>query len=61
MDSTTYSKIIKASEVFRSESMARNYAGTAAKPMWVVLGEGRYVVCTPANASRLERAGFEII
>lgn len=61
MDATTYNKIIKASVVLSSEAAARRYTNDTVKPMWIVLGEGKYIVCTPANASRLEKAGFEII
>jgi hypothetical protein len=48
--------------VFRNLALARNYLDRCLKIHCIVLGElvGEYWVVTPADASRLERAGFEI-
>jgi len=51
---------------FRNLDRARSFASRAVKALWVVLGdhdgdEGvAWVVC-PADAARLERAGYEIV
>lgn len=51
---------------FRSLERARSFASRALKAMWVVLGDHdgetgvAWVVC-PADAARLERAGYEIL
>lgn len=52
--------------VFRNPELANNYANRCIKPHWVVLGDndgenGEYWVVTPADAQRLERAGYEMI
>jgi len=51
---------------FGSLERARSYAARCEKPMWVVLGDIEdtgaavvWVVC-PADAAKLERAGYEI-
>jgi hypothetical protein len=48
--------------VFLSELAARRFASECVKPHRVVMGEhpAYWVVC-PADASRLERAGYEIV
>jgi hypothetical protein len=52
--------------VFRSFKNAASYASHCIKTHWIVLGyndgesDGEYWVVTPADASRLNRAGFEI-
>ncbi len=47
--------------VFRNLTLARNYIARCVKLHCIVLGEliGEYWVVTPADASRLERAGFD--
>jgi hypothetical protein len=52
---------------FRDLSLARHYAASCTKSHWVVLGDidddgenGRYWVVLPADAARLERAGYQI-
>jgi hypothetical protein len=52
--------------VFRNPELASSYADHCVKPHWVVLGDndgesGEYWVVTPADAQRLERAGYEMI
>jgi hypothetical protein len=52
--------------VFRNPELANSYANRCVKPHWVVLGDndgetGEYWVVTPADAQRLERAGYEMI
>ena len=52
--------------VFRNPELANNYANRCIQPHWVVLGDnvgetGEYWVVTPADAQRLERAGYEMI
>ncbi|MDO9053398.1 MAG: hypothetical protein Q7U37_05650 [Gallionella sp.] len=52
--------------VFRNPELANNYANRCIKPHWVVLGDndgenGEYWVVTPADAQRLEHAGYEMI
>ena len=50
---------------FRSLERARSYAARCVKPMWVVLGDcdgdeaTAWGVC-PADAAKLERAGYEL-
>ena len=50
---------------FSSLERAQSYAAQCAKPMWVVLGDRdgdeatAWVVC-PADAAKLERAGYEL-
>jgi len=52
---------------FGSLERAKSYAARCTKPMWVVLGDVdedtgtavAWVVC-PADAAKLERAGYEI-
>ena len=48
--------------VFHNFKLARNYIDHCIKLHCIVLGElvGEYWVVTPADASRLERAGYEI-
>lgn len=47
--------------VFSNLTLARNYIARCVKLHCIVLGElvGEYWVVTPADASRLERAGFD--
>lgn len=54
--------------VFHNLELANSYADRCVKPHWVVLGghdeageNGEYWVVTPADAQRLERAGYEMI
>lgn len=48
-------------DVFRSESNARSWADRCGKT-WVVQGDaGEFWTTSPANAARLERAGYEIV
>lgn len=52
--------------VFRNPDLASLYADRCVKPHWIVLGDndgeqGEYWVVTPADAQRLERAGYEMI
>lgn len=52
--------------VFRNLDLANLHAGHCVKPHWVVMGDndgetGKYWVVTPADAQRLERAGYEMI
>jgi hypothetical protein len=46
---------------FSTPEAARHFADRCTRPMWVVLGDAAraWVVC-PADAARLERAGYEI-
>lgn len=53
---------------FRNLDNAHSYVGHCVKPHWIVLGDhdedgenGQYWVVTPADAQRLERAGYEIL
>jgi hypothetical protein len=53
---------------FRSLELARSYAERCTKPHWVVQGDidgdgenGRYWVVLPADAARLEAAGYELV
>ena len=46
-------------EVIRDEAAAFRIADHAAKPLRVMLGDGAYWVVCPADAERLDRAGFE--
>jgi len=51
---------------FGNLDRARSFASRAVKALWVVLGDNdgetgiAWVVC-PADAARLERAGYEIL
>ena len=52
---------------FRDLDLARSYAARCTKPHWVVQGDidddgehGRYWVVLPADAARLEAAGYEL-
>lgn len=52
--------------VFSNRELATSYAAHCVKPHWIVLGDhdgdnGEYWVVTPADAQRLERAGYEMI
>lgn len=52
--------------VFRDLELAHLHAEHCVKPHWVVLGDndgesGEYWVVTPADAQRLERAGYEMV
>jgi hypothetical protein len=52
--------------VFRNLELANFHADHCVKPHWIVLGDndgesGEYWVVTPADAQRLERAGYEMI
>jgi hypothetical protein len=68
MNPATYAKTLKAAckprhtpYVFSSLERARSFASHAVKPMWVVLADyPTAVVVCPADAARLERAGYEI-
>ena len=49
---------------FRSRANAFSFAGRCVQAHWVMLGahdgeEGEYLVATPADCARLERAGYE--
>ena len=53
---------------FRDLKLARAYAARCTKPHWVVQGDiddageqGRYWVVLPADAARLEAAGYELV
>lgn len=51
---------------FRNLSLAQSYADRCVKPHWIVLGDndgenGEYWVVTPADAQRLEHAGYEML
>lgn len=51
---------------FRNLDLANLYADRCVKPHWIVLGDndgdaGEYWVVTPADAQRLERAGYEMV
>lgn len=48
-----------APESFVSRDLAFNLAATATKPQRVMLGEGRYLVVCPADAVKMEAAGYE--
>lgn len=50
---------------FTSETSARSFAGHCIKPHWVVLGDNdgtaaRYWVVVPADAAKLEAAGYAL-
>ena len=50
---------------FSNLELANFYADRCVKPHWIVLGDhdgdvGEYWVVTPADAQRLERAGYEM-
>lgn len=53
--------------IFHDYELAALYASHCVKTHWIVLGdhdgeeEGEYWVVTPADAQRLERAGYEMI
>ena len=52
--------------VFHSLELANLHVDHCIKPHWVVLGDhdgeiGEYWVVTPADAQRLERAGYEML
>lgn len=52
--------------VFRNFELANLHAENCVKPHWIVLGDhdgecGEYWVATPADAQRLERAGYEMV
>jgi len=52
--------VLKRACRFKSRELAFSFAYRAAKPMRVMLGDDeRYWVVTPADASRLERWGYE--
>lgn len=51
---------------FRSLELANIYADRCVKTHWIVMGDndgesGEYWVTTPADAQRLERAGYEMV
>jgi len=51
--------------VFRNPALAKSFADRCVKLHCIVLGDhdgetGQYWVVTPADAQRLERAGYEI-
>lgn len=44
---------------FSSKTLAESFVGNAVKPLWIVMGDdSKYWVVTPADAARLERAGY---
>jgi hypothetical protein len=50
---------------FRSRALAQSFRACAVCPLWLVLGdhagdEGEYWLVTPADAARLERAGYAL-
>jgi hypothetical protein len=52
--------------VFQDIGLAESYVTRCVKPHWIVLGDndgeiGEFWVVTPADAQRLERAGYEMI
>lgn len=48
--------------VYRSESLARSCAQDCKTPHWVIDdNHGRFVVATPADASRLMADGYSLI
>jgi hypothetical protein len=56
MNKITKSPIYK----FVSLANANSFVQHCVKPMWVMLGDDmRFWVVTPADAARLERAGYE--
>ena len=66
MTSTTLKTLIK-STMFRFSTLANasSFANRATYPLRIVLGDydgerGEFWVVTPADASRLERAGYEM-
>jgi hypothetical protein len=59
-DATTYQQIKKRASRFNDRTLALSRAATTIKPSRVMLGDdGKYWVVTPADASRLERMGYE--
>lgn len=46
-------------QVFTSVKFAFSFADGCSKPHRVMLGAGKYLVVTPSDAAKLERAGFE--
>lgn len=57
----TYETIRREAYRFSSISLAKSFAYSQPK-LLVVMGEcPEYLVVTPANASRLDRLGFEIV
>jgi len=61
-----FQKIIKRAAEFRELSNAVSWAAMLDKPHRIVMGGcseigGVYWVVTPANATRLERMGYEIM
>jgi len=57
----TYEQILATAFRFSALGTAESFAHRCLKPMRVVLGEGLFLVVTPANASRLERMGYEMV
>jgi len=64
---TSTLKTLTKSTVFRFNTLAHaaSFANRAIYPLRIVLGDhdgecGEYWVATPADASRLERAGYEM-
>lgn len=54
----TSTRTIRVS-VFRSESLARSWAGSMGE--WIVLGaDGEFWTCRPVDAARLEKLGYEL-
>lgn len=52
--------------VFHNLELANLHAEHCVKPHWIVMGDndgeiGKYLVATPADAQRLERAGYEMV
>ncbi len=46
--------------VFTCLDFAQSFAFNATEPLWVMLGDHpQYWIVTPADAARLERAGYE--
>lgn len=44
---------------FRNEALARSWSERSGE--WIVLGDvGQFWVCSPRDAARLERAGYEM-
>lgn len=63
---TDISMLIRRAWKFHSQINAISFAARLSKPHRIVMGDhdckqGGYWVVTPANASRLERVGFEIL
>ena len=57
---STVQAIVQQAFKFTSRTQAFRFSGGTLVPTRVMLGDdGRYWVVSPANASRLERAGYE--